>query len=227
MSKAKRNPFIAPSLLSADFSQLGEDMRRLEAAGAHWFHIDVMDGRFVPNLTMGPPVIQSIRKVSPLPFDVHLMIVDPDQHLESFARAGANVLTVHQEACPHLHRTLNRIRQLGLKAGVSINPSTPVASLRDVLSEVDLVLIMSVNPGFGGQSFIPHSVQKVQQLHGLRESEGHSFLIEVDGGVGPQNARELARAGCDVFVAGSSVFNGGSTAFQKNMDAILSEARQG
>jgi ribulose-phosphate 3-epimerase len=194
----------APSILSADFANLGHDLKRLEAAGADWIHVDVMDGMFVPNLTLGPPIIQALRSHSKLPFDVHLMIEQPERYLADFRDAGADVLTVHLEACPHLHRTLSEIRRLGCKAGVSLNPSTPTHLLEDVLDQLDLVLIMSVNPGFGGQSFIPRSLEKLAQVKamiGVRP-----IHLEVDGGITPQNAEAARAAGANVLVAGSAVF---------------------
>lgn len=195
---------IAPSILSADFATLGDEIRRIEAAGADWVHVDVMDGMFVPNLTIGPPIIKAIRKTTHLPFDVHLMIEQPDRYLADFKKAGADVLTVHAEACPHLHRTLSEIRNLGCKAGVSLNPATPVSVLENVLDNIDLILIMSVNPGFGGQSFIPQTLGKlaaVRQLAGKRP-----IHIEVDGGITPVNAQSVIDAGAHVLVAGSAVF---------------------
>lgn len=195
---------IAPSILSADFANLGHDLKRLEAAGADWVHVDVMDGMFVPNLTLGPPIIQALRSHSKLPFDVHLMIEKPERYLVDFRDAGADVLTVHAEACPHLHRTLNEIRRLGCKAGVSLNPSTSVHVLENVLDHLDLVLIMSVNPGFGGQSFIPRSLEKLAQVKAMIGNR--PIHLEVDGGVTPQNADAVRSAGANVLVAGSAVF---------------------
>lgn len=199
---------VAPSILSADFAKLGEELRRLETAGADWVHVDVMDGMFVPNLTLGPPIIEALRPHSNLPFDVHLMIEKPERYLADFRDAGADVLTVHAEACPHLHRTLTEIRRLGCKAGVSLNPSTPVNVLENVLDELDLVLVMSVNPGFGGQSFIPRSLEKIAQVRQLLgERPVH---IEVDGGISPKNADLVREAGATVLVAGSAVFKSDS-----------------
>ncbi|MGE0201586.1 MAG: ribulose-phosphate 3-epimerase [Candidatus Melainabacteria bacterium] len=200
---------IAPSILSADFACLGTEIQRLEAGGADWIHVDVMDGMYVPNLTLGPPVIKAIRKCTQLPFDVHLMIEQPERYLSDFRKAGADIITVHQETCPHLHRTLAEIRKLGCKAGVSLNPSTPVETLSEVLDSLDMILIMSVNPGFGGQSFIEASLDKIARTHQLlseRLGTGHSVLIEVDGGVSPVNAASLRNAGANVLVAGSAVF---------------------
>ncbi|MGA1598455.1 MAG: ribulose-phosphate 3-epimerase [bacterium] len=198
---------IAPSILSADFAHLGAQVAEAEAGGADWVHVDVMDGHFVPNLTIGPLVVQALRPVTTLPLDVHLMIEAPERYLEGFARAGADVLTVHWEACTHLHRTLQQIRELGVKAGVSLNPATPVSVLEEVLSEVDLVLLMSVNPGFGGQSYIPSSTAKIRKLRQLMQECESAALVEVDGGVNAQTIREVVVAGADVLVAGSAVFN--------------------
>lgn len=195
---------VAPSILSADFSRLGEELRRLEAAGADWVHVDVMDGMFVPNLTLGPPIIGALRPHSRLPFDVHLMIEKPERYLEDFCAAGADVLTVHAETCPHLHRTLTEIRRLGCKAGVSLNPSTPVAAIENVLDELDLVLVMSVNPGFGGQSFIPQSLEKLARVKAMIGDR--PIHLEVDGGISPRNAEAVRSAGANVLVAGSAVF---------------------
>jgi ribulose-phosphate 3-epimerase len=201
-----RQPQILPSLLAADFARLGEDIRKVEEAGARMLHYDVMDGHFVPNISMGLPVLSSVRKVTRLVLDVHLMIQNPDLYLLPFVEAGADQISVHQEVCPHLDRTLRAIRAEGAKAGVVINPSTPVSLLEDVLDLVDYVLVMSVNPGYGGQRFIPRSLQKIQALKELRERHGLSFFIEVDGGVGKDNIPALVTAGCDWLVAGSSVF---------------------
>jgi len=197
---------IAPSILSADFARLGEQVRAAEQGGADWLHVDVMDGHFVPNITIGPLVVAALRPVTKLPLDVHLMIEAPDRYLEEFVRAGADYLTVHAEACPHLHRSLQAIKALGVKAGAVLNPATPLSALEHVLEECDLVLLMSVNPGFGGQRFIPQVMEKIARLRQMIEARGLSTLIEVDGGVGPSNARQIAAAGADVLVAGSAVF---------------------
>lgn len=197
---------LAPSILTADFSNLSQQIRYLELGGADWIHCDVMDGQFVPNITFGPIVIESIRRVTKLPIDVHLMIRTPDAMLERFVKAGANYITVHQEEVIHLDRTLNRINELGVKAGVVLNPSTPINVLTEVLHLVDMVLIMSVNPGFGAQKFIPNSIKKIEQLSELREKLGLNFLIEIDGGIDKENIKRVSTAGCNVFVVGNSIF---------------------
>ena len=198
---------ISPSILSADFSRLGEDVQAVDRAGADYIHIDVMDGHFVPNITIGPLVVEALRKVTAKPLDVHLMIENPDLYISDFAKAGADIITVHQEAVPHLHRTLQLIKSLGKKAGVSLNPATPVETLDIILDELDLVLIMSVNPGFGGQSFIPSALDKIRTLRQRITERGLSTELEVDGGVKIDNIREVVAAGADVLVAGSAVFN--------------------
>jgi ribulose-phosphate 3-epimerase len=198
---------LAPSILSADFNNLSKDIQLINESDADWFHVDVMDGVFVPNISFGFPILKHIKKLSQKPLDVHLMIIEPDRYLEEFAKAGADILTVHYEACPHLHRTLQKIRSLGMKAGVAINPHTPVSLLSDILNDADLFLIMSVNPGFGGQKFIPHTYEKVAALHSMIQSFGSSAIIEVDGGVDQSNFKQLAEAGTNVLVAGSAVFN--------------------
>ncbi len=197
---------IAPSVLSADFTRLGEDIEMINQSEADWFHIDVMDGVFVPNISFGFPVLKAIKSMSKKPLDVHLMIVQPDRYIQDFKDNGADILTVHYEACTHLHRTLQAIRQAGMKAGVSLNPHTPVDVLEDVLDEIDLVLIMSVNPGFGGQKFINRTFEKIRRINQLREESGNSFLIEVDGGVNEGNVKSLIDCGADVLVAGNAVF---------------------
>jgi ribulose-phosphate 3-epimerase len=197
---------IAPSILSSDFARLGEQVTLVERAGADLIHVDVMDGHFVPNITLGPPVVKSLKKVATVPLDVHLMIEDPDKYLEAFVEAGAAMISVHVEVLPHLHRTLTRIRQLGAKAGAAINPSTPISAISEVAALLDHVLVMSVNPGFGGQSFIPHSTQKVAAVREWLTRAGSSAAIEVDGGVDLGNAAELVAAGATILVAGASVY---------------------
>lgn len=197
---------IAPSILSADFANLQRDVEMINRSQADWFHVDVMDGVFVPNISFGMPVVKAVHRHAKKPLDVHLMIVDPDRYIKDFKACGAEILTVHYEACPHLHRTLQAIRAEGMKPGVAINPHTPVAALSDILGDVDLVLLMSVNPGFGGQSFIENTFVKLSQLKALREERGLSFLIEIDGGVNESNAAKLIHAGADVLVAGNYVF---------------------
>lgn len=197
---------IAPSILSADFSRLGDEIRAVEAAGADYIHIDVMDGRFVPNITIGPLIVEAARKVTQLPLDVHLMIVEPERYVEDFAKAGADIIVVHAEACCHLHRVVQQIKGLGKKAGVSLNPATPLHVLDYVLEELDLVLLMTVNPGFGGQSFIESGIHKIQQLRGMLDRRGCEAELEIDGGVKPSNVARIAHAGADVLVAGSAVF---------------------
>ncbi len=216
---------IAPSILSADFARLGDEIRAATAAGAHLLHVDVMDGHFVPNITIGPPVVESIRKVTQLPLDVHLMIEDPDKFLKDFVAAGADILTVHYEATVHLHRSVQMIRESGVKAGVSINPATPVSSLDNILGDVDMVLVMSVNPGFGGQKFIPSALEKLKLLRRKIDEAGLSVLIEVDGGVKPENAKEIAAAGADILVMGSAFFNSGDyAATMEKMNGLLGNA---
>ncbi|MBI1358550.1 MAG: ribulose-phosphate 3-epimerase [Acidobacteria bacterium] len=199
-------PQIAPSILAADFAHLGDAVENVSGAGVEMLHVDVMDGRFVPNISIGMPVVASLRKATDLFLDCHLMIVEPDLYVADFVKAGAQNVTVHQEACPHLHRSLQGIRALGAGAGVAINPATPVSTLEYVLDMVDLVLVMSVNPGFGGQKFLPLAYDKIRELAELREQGAFSFRIEVDGGVGLDNAEQLCAAGADILVAGSSIF---------------------
>jgi len=197
---------IAPSILSADFARLGDEVRTVEAAGADWIHVDVMDGRFVPNITIGPPIVQALRKVTALPLDCHLMIVEPERWVDAFAEAGADVITVHAEASTHLHRTLQAIRATGKKAGVSLNPHTSEETLRYVIGDLDVVLVMSVNPGFGGQSFIPAVLPKIRALRAMIDASGKDVRIEVDGGIKVGTAGDVVQAGADVLVAGNAVF---------------------
>ena len=199
-------PLICPSILASDFAKLGEEVRALEAAGADWIHVDVMDGHFVPNLTLGPDIVKAIRPHTTLPFDVHLMVAPVDPWIEAYHAAGADILTVHPESGPHLHRTLGRIRQLGAKAGIVLNPGTPLSVLEEVVDMVDLVLLMSVNPGFGGQSFIPSTLDKLRTVRERIARSGKAIRLEVDGGVKPDNIGEIAKAGADTFVAGSAIF---------------------
>ena len=214
---------IAPSILSADFARLGEEVRAIEDAGADLVHVDVMDGRFVPNLTIGPLVVEAVKKITKLPLDVHLMIVEPEKYLADFRNAGADMIGVHVEASPHLHRTLAEIRRLGARATVVLNPSTPPESIDYVLGDVDMVLVMSVNPGFGGQKFIPSSLDKVRAIRARAQKVNPELWIEVDGGIGPDNIAEVARAGANAFVAGSAVFG----AAKKNPGKSPTEAYRG
>ena len=197
---------IAPSLLSANFVRLAEDISRIEAAGADWLHLDIMDGHFVPNLSFGPPVVAAIRKITKLPLDVHLMVTNPAELIEAFAAAGADWLTVHVETDPHLHRMVDRILELGVRPAVALNPATPLGTLEEILSEVDMVLVMSVNPGFGGQKFIPSSLSKIRRLKEQLQNTDRSVIIEVDGGINQATALQVREAGADVLVAGSAVF---------------------
>jgi len=207
MKQEETSPQIFPSILSADFSRLGEELRAVEAAGADGIHIDVMDGCFVPNLTVGPMVVAAVRSATHLPLDVHLMIVEPDRLIPAFIEQGADSITVHMEACPHLHRTLQTIKQHGVRAGVAINPATSVSAIEAILGEMDLLLLMSVNPGFGGQAFIPSTLIKVQTARRMIAALNLSVQIQVDGGIRETNAQSLRTAGVDLFVAGSAIFN--------------------
>lgn len=198
---------IAPSILSADFTRLGADIAACEAAGADWIHVDVMDGRFVPNITMGPVVVEACRRATKLPLDVHLMIVEPERHIEAFAKAGATRIIVHVETCPHLHRTLQHIKSLGCAAGVTLNPGTPAVAIQPVLGLADQALVMSVNPGFSGQSFIPESVEKIRQIRAMLDEIRSPARLEVDGGIAPETLSQVRGAGADVFVSGSFVFD--------------------
>lgn len=197
---------IAPSILAADFSRLGEQVLKAEAGGADYIHVDVMDGHFVPNITMGPMVVNAVRQVTGLPLDVHLMIESPERYLAEFCAAGANNLTVHVETCPHLHRTVQQIKELGCRAGVTLNPATPVSSLEEILPYVDLVLVLTVNPGFGGQAFIQGMLPKIRRVRAMLDDIGSAAELEVDGGIGPKTAPSTVHAGADVLVAGSAIF---------------------
>jgi len=197
---------IAPSILSADFARLKDEITRCVDGGADWIHIDVMDGRFVPNLTFGAKVIETIRRLTSLPVDVHLMVLEPEAYFDTFVEAGADGLTIHQEVSPHLHRQLTRIRELGVMAGVALNPATPVEQVRDVIDAIDLLLVMSVNPGFGGQSFIPSSPEKIRRARAMLDAAGSSAVLEVDGGIGRDTIAQCWRAGADTFVAGQAIF---------------------
>jgi ribulose-phosphate 3-epimerase len=213
---------IAPSILSADFSKLGDEVRAIDEAGADWIHIDVMDGHFVPNISFGPVVMEGIRKVTKKPFDVHLMITPVDRYLEAFAKAGADTITLHAEAGPHLDRSLQTVKALGKRAGVALNPATPIDHIRHVLDRLDLILIMSVNPGFGGQSFIPAMIDKIRATRDL--VQGRDIDIEVDGGITVETAPLVVRAGANALVAGSAVFKGDSKAYARNITAIRTQA---
>jgi len=214
------SPIIAPSILASDFARLGEEARAVAAAGADWLHVDVMDGHFVPNITIGPDVVKAIRPHVSIPFDVHLMIAPADPYLEAFAAAGANILSIHPEAGPHLHRSLKRIRELGCKAGVVFNPSTPVECVEWILEDIDLLLVMTVNPGFGGQSFITSQLRKIERLRTMIDAGGHDIVLEVDGGVTPVTAPRCIAAGATALVAGSAVFKGGPERYADNIRAL-------
>jgi len=221
----KRNDdiLVSASLLSADFTRLGEEVRAVEQAGADWLHVDVMDGHFVPNITIGPMIVRAIKRAANIPLDVHLMISNPDCYLEDFHSAGADVLTVHPEATHHLHRTLTRIRELGMKAGAALNPSTGLDSIRYVLPDLDLIMLMTVNPGFGGQKFIPTMLPKIRALSEMIEQSGYDVFIEIDGGVSPATAPDIAREGADVFVSGSAIF--GHPPYEKVIKKLRSARR--
>jgi len=211
---------IAPSILSADFAKLGEEIRAIDEAGCDYIHVDVMDGHFVPNLTLGPPVIGKLKPVSAKPFDVHLMIQPVDPLLDAFIGAGSDIVTVHIEASPHTHRTLQAIKAAGVRAGVSLNPQTPASAVANVIDLVDLILVMSVNPGFGGQSFIPSALSKIAELRTMIDATGRTIDLEVDGGVTAENAREIVEAGADVLVAGTAVFKDGPAGYAANIAAL-------
>jgi ribulose-phosphate 3-epimerase len=215
---------IAPSILAADFASLGEAVRAVERAGISMLHVDVMDGHFVPPISIGEPVVASLRRATRLVLDVHLMVEEPERRIESFAAAGADIISIHQEATPHLDRALSMIRERGCRAGAVVNPSTPVATLSEVLGKVDLVLIMSVNPGWGGQAFMPEATQKIRQLREMRDRAGCDFRIEVDGGIGPDNVTEVVRAGAQILVAGTSVFRAADPAAA--VRAMMSQASE-
>lgn len=216
------NILIAPSILSADFRHLERQIQEVTRAGADWLHLDIMDGHFVPNITFGPMVVKTIRSISKLPLDTHLMIEQPENYLEDFKNAGANRITVHVETCPHLHRTIHQIKELGLKAGVTLNPATPAATLAEILPFVDLVLVMTVNPGFGGQKFIASMIDKIREVRGMIDQVNSRIFLEVDGGVSEKNAADLVRAGANVLVAGNSIF--GSTNVAKSLKNIRKKA---
>ena len=213
-------PIIAPSILASDFAKLGEEVRAIEAAGADWVHVDVMDGHFVPNITIGPDVVKALRPHSTLPFDVHLMIAPADPYLEAFREAGADLISIHPEAGPHLNRSLKQIRKLGAKAGVVFNPSTLPETIEWMMDEVDHILVMSINPGFGGQSFMTSQLRKIERLRAMIEREGRPIELEVDGGVTPETARLCVAAGASALVAGTAVFKGGPAAYADNIRAL-------
>jgi ribulose-phosphate 3-epimerase len=216
------SPIISPSLLASDFARLGEEVRAIEAAGADWLHIDVMDGHFVPNITLGPDIVGALRPHTPLPFDVHLMIAPADPYLDAFRAAGADWISLHPEAGPHLNRSLKHIRQIGAKAGVVFNPSTPPEVIEWMMDDIDLILVMSINPGFGGQSFMTSQLKKIERLRAMIEASGCDIVLEVDGGVTPQTARQCLDAGATALVAGTAVFRGGPEHYADNIRALRS-----
>lgn len=216
---------IAPSILAADFSRLGDEIGAVARAGADYIHVDVMDGHFVPNITIGPSVLKAIRPSADLPFDVHLMIAPVDPFLEEFVQAGADIITVHPEAGPHIHRTLQTIRNLGVKAGVALNPGSPISLIEPIIDDIDLILVMSVNPGFGGQRFIASQLRKIEAARRLIDQSGKDILLEVDGGVDPETAPRAISAGATILVAGSAVFRGGASAYASNISALRGGSR--
>ncbi len=221
MTEKQEGVIIAPSILAADFSRLGDEVKAVEQAGADWIHIDVMDGHFVPNITIGPAVVEAIRKVTELPLDVHLMIENADNYIGEFISAGSDIITVHVEACPHLNRTIQLIKDQDKVAGVVLNPATPLSSLEEILHEIDIVLLMSVNPGFGGQKFIPSMLDKIENLSEITSHYEHPIALEVDGGINPDNAGDIVEAGASVLVAGSAIFNA------KDYKKAIESLRQG
>ncbi len=221
MAEKKGGVIVAPSILAADFSRLGDEVKAVEQAGADWIHVDVMDGHFVPNITIGPAVVESIRKVTELPLDVHLMIENADNYIGEFISAGADIITVHVEACPHLNRTIQLIKDQDKMSGVVLNPATPLSSLEEILHEIDMVLLMSVNPGFGGQKFIPSILDKIQNLSEITTHYENPIALEVDGGINSDNAADIAEAGASVLVAGSAIFN------SKDYKKAIESLRQG
>ena len=223
---AQKSVRIAPSILSADFSALGQEVEAVAAAGADWIHVDVMDNHFVPNLTIGPVVVKALRPHSALPFDVHLMIAPVDPYIPDFAKAGADIITVHAEAGPHLHRSLQLVKHQGKKAGVSLNPATPISAIEHVWDDIDLVLVMSVNPGFGGQSFIPSALDKIAELRRRIDRIGRPIDLEVDGGINAETAAKVVAAGADVLVAGTATFSGGPAAYAENIRRLRPLVRQ-